>query len=55
MDVCVFDLVDVQGLIKYNDGINFLLSFIDDFSKYLHVMTEIKDGALSHVSISIGS
>ena len=38
MDVCEYDLVDVQGLSKYNDGINYLLSVIDVFSKYLHVV-----------------
>ena len=32
------DLVDEQGLGKYNDGINYLLCVIDVFSKYLHVV-----------------
>ena len=38
MDVCVYDLVDVQGLIKYNDGIKYLLIVIYVFLKYLHVV-----------------
>ena len=38
MDVWECDLVDVQGLSKYNDGIECLLSVIDVFSKYLHVV-----------------
>jgi hypothetical protein len=35
MDVWECDLVDVQGLSKHNDGIKYLLSVIDVFSKYL--------------------
>jgi len=38
MDVWGCDLVDEQGLGKYNDGINYLLCVIDVFSKYLHVV-----------------
>ena len=33
MDFCECDLFDVQGLSNYNDGIKYLLSVIDDFSK----------------------
>ena len=35
MDIWECDLVDVQGLSKHNDGIKYLLSVIDVFSKYL--------------------
>jgi hypothetical protein len=38
MDVWACDLVDVQGLNKYKDGLNHLLCVIDVFSKYLHVL-----------------
>jgi hypothetical protein len=38
MDVWECDLVDVQGLSKYKDGIKYLWSVIDVFSKYLHVV-----------------
>ena len=38
MDVKECDLVDLQGLSKYYDGIKYLLSDIDVFSKYLHVV-----------------
>jgi hypothetical protein len=38
MDVWECDLVDVQGLSKYKDGIKYLLSVTDIFSKYLHVV-----------------
>jgi transposase InsO family protein len=38
MDVLECDLVDVQGLSKYKDGIKYLLSVIDVFSKYLHAV-----------------
>ena len=33
-DVWESDLVDVQGLSKYNDGIKYLLTVIDVFSKF---------------------
>ena len=36
MDLWECDLVDVQGLSKYNDRIMFLLNVIDVFSKYVH-------------------
>ena len=38
MDVWEYDLLDVQRFSKYNDGVRYLLSIIDIFSKYLHVM-----------------
>jgi len=37
-DVWESDLVDVQSLGKYNDGIKYLLTVIDVFSKYLHII-----------------
>jgi transposase InsO family protein len=38
MDVWECDLVDVQSLAKHNDGYRFLLTVIDVFSKYLHIV-----------------
>jgi hypothetical protein len=38
MGVREYDLVDVQGLSKYNDGIKYLLIVIDLFPKYLYVV-----------------
>jgi hypothetical protein len=38
VDVWECDLVHVQGLSKHNDGIKYLLSVIDVFSKYLRVV-----------------
>jgi len=32
-------LVDVQGLSKYDDGVKYLLTVIDVFSKFLHIIT----------------
>jgi hypothetical protein len=32
------DLVDVQGLTKYNDGAKYLLTVIDVFSNFLHII-----------------
>jgi hypothetical protein len=37
-DVWESDLVDVQGLTKYNDGVKYLLTVIDIFSKFLHIV-----------------
>ena len=37
-DVWESDLVEVQGLSKYNDGIKYLLTVIDVFSKFLHIV-----------------
>ena len=33
-----YDLVDLQGLSKYNDGIKYLFNVIDVFSIYLNVV-----------------
>ena len=38
MDLWECDLLDVHVLSKLNDGIKYLLSVIDAFSKYLHVV-----------------
>jgi len=38
MDIWECDLVDVQWLSEYNDGIKYLLTVIDVFSKYIHVV-----------------
>ena len=38
LDLWQADLVDVQGLAKYNDNYKYLLTVIDVFSKYLHVI-----------------
>jgi len=37
-DVWESDLVDVQGHSKCNDGIKYLLTVIDVFSKFLHIV-----------------
>jgi hypothetical protein len=37
-DVWEIDLIDVQNLSKYNDSHKYLLSAIDVFSKYLHIL-----------------
>jgi hypothetical protein len=37
-DVWESDLVDVQGLTQYNDGVKNLLTVIYDFSKFLHLI-----------------
>jgi hypothetical protein len=37
-DVWESNLVDVQGLSKYNDGMKYLLTVIDVFSKFLHIV-----------------
>jgi hypothetical protein len=37
-DVWESDLVDVQGLNKYNDGVKYLLTVIEVFSKFLHII-----------------
>jgi hypothetical protein len=34
-DVWESDLIDVQGLARHNDGIKYVLSVIDVFSKFL--------------------
>ena len=38
MDVWESDLVDVQSLSKYNDKYRYLLTVIDVFTKYLHIV-----------------
>jgi len=38
MDLWEADLVDVQALAKHNDGHRYLLTVIDDFTKYLHIV-----------------
>jgi len=38
MDVYECDLVDVQAFCKYNDGYKYLLTVIDVFSKFLHIV-----------------
>jgi len=37
-DVWESDLVDVQGLSKYNDDVKYLLTVTDVFSKFLHII-----------------
>ena len=37
-DMWECDLLDVQGLSKYNDGVKYLLTVIDVFSKFLHII-----------------
>ena len=37
-DVWECDLVDAQGLSKYNDGVKYLLTVIYVFSKFLHII-----------------
>jgi hypothetical protein len=38
MDVWEADLLDVQGISKFNDNFKYLLTVIDVFSKFLHVV-----------------
>jgi len=38
MDVWECDLIDVQACAKYNDNYRYILSVIDVFSKYLHLI-----------------
>ena len=46
MDVWECDLVDVQSLSKYNGGYKYILTVIDVFSKYLHMVSlKVKTGA----------
>jgi hypothetical protein len=37
-DVGESGLVDVQGISKYNNGVKYLLTVIDVFSKFLHII-----------------
>ena len=38
MDVWECDLIDVQALSRHNDGVKYLLTVIDVFSKFLHMV-----------------
>ena len=38
LDVSEADLVDVQSLTKHNDGHRYILTVIDVFTKYLHIV-----------------
>ena len=38
MNVCEFDLLDMQSLSKINDKYKYVLSVTDTFSKYLHIV-----------------
>jgi len=38
MDVWECDLIDVQALSRHNDGVRYLLTVIDVFSKFLHMV-----------------
>ena len=42
-DVWECDLFDVQELSKYNDGVKYLLTLIDVFSKFLHTIPLIRN------------
>ena len=44
MDVWECDLIDVQVLSRHNDGVKYLLTVIDVFSKFLHVSPKIQNG-----------
>jgi hypothetical protein len=39
MEICECDLVDVQNFSKFNDKLKDLLTVIDDFSKFLHIIS----------------
>jgi transposase InsO family protein len=39
LDVWECELIDIQNFSKYNDGYRYLLSVIDVFSKFLHIVT----------------
>ena len=46
MDVCECDLVDVRSLGRFNDSYNYILTVIEVFSKYLHMVPlKVKTGA----------
>ena len=40
MDMWEYDLVDVQALHKFNDNFKYILSVIDVFSKFLHIIPQ---------------
>jgi hypothetical protein len=44
MNIWEIDLMDVQNIAKHNDGVNFLLSAIDVFSYFLHLVPQKKQG-----------
>jgi hypothetical protein len=44
MDYWEYDLVDVQALRKFHDRYKFLLTAIDAFSKFLHIVPLKKTG-----------
>ena len=47
LDVWECDLMDMRSLSKYNDRYKYLLSVIDVFSKYLHIVPlRVKTGAV---------
>ena len=53
-DLWQTDLVDMQSLSDYNDGVKFLLTCIDTFSKYAWVRPQKKQvGAKCHRSIQV--
>ena len=46
MDVWECDLVDIQSVVKFNDNHKYILTVIDVFSKYLHMVPlKVKTGA----------
>ena len=47
IDVWEYDPLDMQSLAKYNDMHRYILSVIDIFSKYLHLVT------VNHFRVSI--
>jgi hypothetical protein len=55
MDVWECDLVDVQSFAKYNDGYRYLLTVIDVFSKFIHILPlRVKTGkAVASVFLSV--
>jgi len=54
MDVWECDLIDVQALSRHNDGIKYLLTVIDVFSKFLH-MVPLKSKSGKDVSAAFQS
>ena len=37
--MCERDLIDVQAFVKFNDNYKYLLTVIDVFSKFLHIVS----------------
>jgi len=54
MEVWECDLVDVQALSRHNDGVKYLLTVIDVFSKFLH-MVPLKSKSGTDVSAAFQS